>query len=79
MTDVRDGVLDVIREVLDNPTLEVRDDQRAHEVDGWDSLTHVSVLFSLEDRFGIRFSDREMGSLQNVGDLVALVGAKVHG
>lgn len=76
MADVRAGVTEVVRDVLDRPDLEIADDQRAHDVEGWDSLAHLSILFSLEDRFGVRFSDREMGGLQNFGQLVALVAAK---
>lgn len=74
--EVREGVHDVIRSVLLQPDLQLEGSTTAHDVDGWDSLAHLSVLFSLEDRFGFRFSDTEMGSIQDVGELVRIVAAK---
>lgn len=74
--DVRDGVHEVIRSVLLQPDLQLDSSTTAHDVEGWDSLAHLSVLFSLEDRFGFKFSDTEMGSIQDVGELVAIVAAK---
>jgi acyl carrier protein len=76
MSDVREGVVEILRDVLDRPELEVQDHQSAHDVEGWDSLAHLSILFSLEDRFGVRFTDGEMGSIQNVGELISLISAK---
>ena len=76
MTSTADRVHDVIRDVLLQPDLELTDTTTAGDVDGWDSLAHISILFSLESAFGIRFADTEMGSIQNVGELVTLIDAK---
>ena len=73
---IREQVHEVIRDVLLQPELELTDSTRAGAVEGWDSLAHLSVLFSLEDRFAIKFSDGEMGSIQNVGELVTIVAAR---
>ncbi|WP_129336151.1 acyl carrier protein [Cellulomonas endophytica] len=76
MSTVRDDVHEVIRDVLLQPDLELEDTSTAGDVEGWDSLAHLSVLFSLESRFGITFSDAEMGSIQDVGELVRIVERK---
>jgi len=76
VTSTADRVHDVIRDVLLQPDLELTDTTTAGDVDGWDSLAHISILFSLESAFGIRFADTEMGSIQNVGELVTLIDAK---
>jgi acyl carrier protein len=49
----------------------VAPDLSAKDVDGWDSLTHIGLIFTAE-----RFSTSEMGKLGNVGDLVALMQAE---
>jgi acyl carrier protein len=44
-------------------------------VDGWDSLTHIRLMLTVEKAFKIKFSTSEIGQLENVGDLVALIEA----
>jgi acyl carrier protein len=42
------------------------------------SLDMVETIMSLEDEFGVEISDRDAEKLQTVGDVVALISAKVH-
>ncbi|MCB7137040.1 acyl carrier protein [Cellulosimicrobium marinum] len=76
MDDVEAGVVEVLREVFARPDLEVTPATTAADVEGWDSLAHLSVLFSLESRFGVQFTDTEMGSIQDVGELTESIRAK---
>jgi acyl carrier protein len=39
----------------------------------WDSLKHVEVIFALEDRFNVRFSEDEMQQLDSVGKITRRV------
>ena len=41
----------------------------AKDVDGWDSLTHIRLMLTIEKAFKIKFSTSEIGKLENVGDL----------
>lgn len=66
----------VLREVLDNSELVVTPETTAHDVDGWDSLSHVNVIVGVEARFKIRFSTREALTFRNVGDMAQAVDAK---
>ncbi len=46
---------------------------KASEVDGWDSLSHLTIIMAVEKNFGIRFRTGEIAGLMNVGDLIARV------
>jgi acyl carrier protein len=48
----------------------------AKDVDGWDSLTHVRLLVTIEKAFKMKFSTSTIGKLENVGDLVAVISAR---
>ena len=48
----------------------------ADDVDGWDSLTHLRLMISVQKAFGVKFSAAEVSELDNVGDLVKLIRAK---
>ncbi len=67
----------VFNEVFDDETIEITPQLRAKDVDGWDSLTHIRLILSVEKAFKIRFTTAEVGNLENVGDLVALIRARV--
>jgi acyl carrier protein len=45
----------------------------AKDVDGWDSLSHIRLILTIEKKFNIKFSTSEIGKLEEVGDLVALI------
>ena len=58
-------------------TIVVTPQLAAKDVDGWDSLTHIRLILSVEKAFKIKFTTSEIGNLENVGDLVALIRARV--
>ena len=60
-------------DVFDDDSISVTPELSAKDVDGWDSLTHIRLLLSIEKAFKIKFTTSEIGSLKNVGDLVALI------
>jgi acyl carrier protein len=67
----------VFREVFDDDGISPHPGMVAKDVDGWDSLTHIRLIVSIEKAFQVRFSAGEIGSLKNVGDLAALLEAKL--
>lgn len=66
-------VQEVFRSVFDDDSLVISRASTANDVEGWDSLTHVTLLVSLEQRFGIRFKSSEVADLKDVGELIDLV------
>jgi acyl carrier protein len=66
----------VFNEVFDDETIQVTPQLTAKDVDGWDSLTHIRLILSVEKAFKIRFTTSEIGNLENVGALVALIRAR---
>jgi len=58
------------REVALSPALTAKD------VAGWDSFKQIEIVMAVEERWGMRFSTRELDGLRCVGDLVAVVAGK---
>ncbi|MGH7042340.1 MAG: acyl carrier protein [Acetobacteraceae bacterium] len=48
----------------------------AKDVPGWDSFKQIEIIMATEEHYAIRFSTRELDSLQSVGDLIAVVAGK---
>ena len=59
----------IFRKVLKRDDITLTESTTAHDVDGWDSLTNVVLTTEIENKFGVRFSFREIVKLKNVGDL----------
>jgi acyl carrier protein len=63
----------IFDDVFDDESIQMSPELSAKDVDGWDSLTHIRLILSIEKAFKIKFSTSEVGKLENVGDLVALI------
>jgi acyl carrier protein len=66
---------EVFADVFDEDTIQITPELSAKDVDGWDSLTHIRLILTIEKAFKIKFSTSEIGRLENVGDLVSLIKA----
>jgi acyl carrier protein len=67
---------EVFSDVFDEDSIIVAPELSAKDVDGWDSLTHIRLILTVEKAFKIKFSTSEIGKLENVGDLVTLIKAR---
>lgn len=67
----------ILRDVMDDQSLVVNDELTAADVEGWDSLSHVTLMFSLEQEFGIQFMGEEFAELGDVGELRQLIEKKI--
>ena len=63
----------VFENVFDDESISLTPELSAKDVDGWDSLTHIRLILSVEKAFKIKFTTSEIGKLENVGGLVALI------
>ena len=64
---------EILRDIFEDPDLQVTPETTAKEVPGWDSMAQVKVLMAVEEEFGMRFSSREMSKLRNVGEMTAAI------
>jgi len=67
----------IFRMVFDDETIQVRSDMTANDVDGWDSLSHVNLITAIEAKFNLRFSQKELLSQRNVGNLIDDIERKI--
>jgi acyl carrier protein len=68
---------EVFQRVFDDNELVLTPEMTANDVDGWDSLSHVNLITAIESRFKIRFTQKELLTQKNVGDLCANIRSKL--
>ncbi len=75
-----DGLLarlnQVFQQVFDDDELQVEPETSAKDIDGWDSVMHVTLIVNVEKAFGVKFSSSEVAALRDVGDLLHLIEAR---
>jgi acyl carrier protein len=81
VNDARQRVQTVFRDVFNDPSLVLRDEMTAKDVEGWDSLAHINLIIALERSLRIKFATAEIARLkepgQNVGILIQLIKSKL--
>lgn len=73
----RDRLNETFRTVFDDDEIEIGPEMTANDVDGWDSLSHVNLILSIEKDFGIKFTQKELLTFRNVGDLLRSIESKL--
>ena len=76
LADVNAALAEIIRDVLDDPELEITPETSASDHPDWDSFSHVNIIVAVEMRFGTKFQTAEIESVRNVGELASLVMRK---
>jgi acyl carrier protein len=74
--EIYSRLTEVFENVFDDDSIQVTPELTAKDVDGWDSLTHIRLILTVEKAFKVKFSTSEIGKLEKVGDLVGLIKAR---
>ena len=76
----RDEILAYVNTIfidtLDNEDLVIVEETAAHDIDEWDSLTHIQLVVAIEKQFKIRFTSREIQSWGNVSEMIDCIQEK---
>ena len=66
----------IFHDIFDDDSIVVTPALSAQDVDGWDSLTHIRLLLTVEKSFKVKFTTTEINKLENVQGLVKLIQAR---
>ena len=72
-----ESLTEVFRRVFDDEELVLAQEMTSNDIDGWDSLTHVNLILAVESRYRVRFTQKELLTQKNVGDLVRMIDGKL--
>ncbi len=66
----------ILQDLFDDDSITATPKLSAKDVDGWDSLTHIRLMLTVEKAFQVKFSTAEIGKMETVGDLAAIIKAR---
>ena len=67
----------ILKDVFDDDTLVATTELTAHDVKDWDSVSHITLIVAVEERFGIKFKTAEIEKMKDVGQMVEQIEKKV--
>jgi acyl carrier protein len=73
---VYERLSNIFQNIFDDDSIVVTPTLSAQDVDGWDSLTHIRLLLTVEKSFKVKFTTTEINKLENVQGLVKLIQAR---
>jgi acyl carrier protein len=77
----REEVLKLVNEifidVMDKEDIVLNDQTTAADIEEWDSLAHIRLVVSIENKFKTHFSSKEIQSWDNVGEMIDSIYSKV--
>ena len=76
---MKDQVINIVSRVLDMSVDNVSEKLAAENVENWDSLRHMRLILSLEEEFSIRFTEKEIVSLDSVSKIINSLKAREGG
>ena len=69
----------IFRRTFNDEIIVLSKELTANDVANWDSLSHMLMIGEVENTFAIKFKLKELGKLDNVGNLVDLIATKISG
>ncbi len=73
MSDIDDRLTEIFRTTFADESIELAPEMTADDIPAWDSITHIQLIFAVEEEFGIKLSMKDLESLDDVGALRAAI------
>ena len=71
--EVFEKLTTVFRDVFDDDEIEINDETTSADIDGWDSLMHITLMDAVEEEFDVHFDMKTVVKLKNVGEMVDVI------
>jgi acyl carrier protein len=76
MSDVSLRVKSVMSKVFNIPAEQINENSSPESIEGWDSLSHLTLVVSLEEEFNLEFTDEQMMDMMDFKSIVNLLTKK---
>lgn len=67
----------IFKDILGDDDIQLMESTNAQDIEGWNSLNHISILAAVQDEFTITFDMDEIMKMNHVGDIVRAIEDKL--
>lgn len=75
---IKEKLLIIFRQIFKDNNLVIAEATTANDVERWDSLTHMTLIATIEEELKIKFKLKDLVNMKNVGDLIDIVEQKTN-
>ena len=68
---ILEKLTEIFQDVFDDDTIIIDENTTPQDIDGWDSLQHITLLSAIGDEFDCSFSLDQMIEIQSVADMIS--------
>lgn len=68
---------EIFQDEFDDGAIHVTETTTSDDVEGWDSLAHISLIAAVEDGFGMSFTMGEVTDMKNVGEMANIILSRI--
>lgn len=74
---MKEEVFAIFSAVMEIPLDDVSENCSTENVENWDSLRQLNLIFALEDNFDVKFQDDDILGMQNVAQILDVLSRTV--
>ena len=63
----------IFEQVLKRSDLKIDYNMSAEDIDEWDSLTNMTIISEIEEKWGVHFKLRDIVRMKNIGDMIDVI------
>ncbi|MEA5026105.1 hypothetical protein SDC9_161736 [bioreactor metagenome] len=63
----------IFSDVFDNENLKISETTTSADVEGWDSLAHITLIAEIEEAFKMKFMMKDVIGMKNVGEMLDII------
>jgi acyl carrier protein len=75
--EIYSALNEIFNEIFQRRDIVLKPELTAADIPGWNSFKYIDIIMAAEERFAIRLETDEIDGLENIGDLAALIAAKL--
>lgn len=68
----------IFRDIFGDDTICLTAETNAEDIEGWDSLKHISIMAAIQDEFSVSFDMDEIMKMNNVGEMADAIEGKLR-
>jgi len=76
-SEIKEKLNIIFRKVFKDEKINIFEEMTANDVERWDSLSHLILISTTEEEFGIKFKLKELIAMKNVGDFLINIEGKL--
>jgi len=79
VTNIKIAINALLKDILELENITLDDTESLHNLEGWDSVTHITLVASLEDLYSVTFSLQELEEITTISNIASIIDRKLKG